>query len=201
MAGAHNSLSIEYDDGNLQSTINRLIALSSDLTPVNIEIAEYLHRRTRDHFDSEQGPDGVAWAKVSPATQAQKDEGYNIGGSRTSLPIPGKALHGATLHLRDTIFPFWGKDEAGVSTGPATQDYAAAHQFGTQGMQIQVPAHQRLVTQAFGRMLKFPVWSNVRAHSFAGNTPARPYLGLGKDDEREILEILEDEILSLMPSA
>ncbi len=174
-------------------------ASQQQVVPVSIEIAEYLHRRTRrDHFDSEQDPDGVAWARVSPATVAQKDEGYNIGSSRTSLPVPGKTLHGVTLH-NTLYYPFWGKDEAGVSTGPATQDYAAAHQLGTQGM--QVPAHRRLVTQAFGSMLQFPGWSNVRTHSVVCNTPARPFLGLGTDDEHEVLEILEAEILSMMPGA
>lgn len=201
MAGARDTFTVEYDDANLQEAINRLVALTDDLTPANIEIAEYLHRRTRDHFDNEEDPDGTQWQPVSKATQDEKDRGYSIGGERTSLPIPGKTLHGATLHLRDTLFPFWSKDEAGVSTGPATQDYAAVHQFGNEGEQIQVPAHQRLVTQAFGKMLKYPVWANVGAYSFTGNTPARPYLGIGQDDEREVLGILEDEILARMPAA
>lgn len=106
-----------------------------------------------------------------------------------------------TVYRRITLFPFWSKYEDSGSIGPATQDYSAVHQFGNEGDQIQVPAHQRLVAPAFGKMLKFPVWANVGAHSVAGNTPARPYLDIGKDDAREVLEILEDEILPRMPTA
>ncbi|KJZ06483.1 hypothetical protein TW85_25050, partial [Marinomonas sp. S3726] len=41
-----------------------------------------------------------------------------------------KILHGETLHLRDTIFSFSSDDEAGLSTGPGTEAYAATQQFG-----------------------------------------------------------------------
>ncbi|MGD9861558.1 MAG: hypothetical protein AB7S90_16105, partial [Marinobacterium sp.] len=108
-----------------------------------------------------------------------------------------KILHGQSLHLRDTIFPFWSKNEAGVSTGPGTEAYAAAQQFGTEGLNIQVPAHQRLMTQVFGNELPFPIWVNVGTYSFQGTLVARPYFGFGVEDKTEILDILEDEILGV----
>ena len=187
MAGTQQQITVDYDDVQVQDALNRLLQLTQNTEPVMSEIAEYLHGRTRDNFDAEQDPDGNAWAPLKDSTKKRKaDQGVPIN----------KILHGQSLHLRDTIFPFWSDNEAGVSTGPGTDAYAAAQQFGTEGMKINVPAHQRLVRQAFGNTLRFPVWSNVKAHSITGSTPARPFLGVSKDDEREILEILEDEILA-----
>ncbi|MDI3326771.1 phage virion morphogenesis protein [Pontibacterium granulatum] len=186
MAGTQQQITVDYDDIQLQDALNRLLQLTRNTKPVMAEIAEYLHGQSREHFDKEQSPNGTPWAPLKDATKARKSD--------QGVPVD-KILHGQTLHLRDTIFPFWSDDEAGVSTGPGTEAYAAAHQFGTEGMKIDVPAHQRLIDQAFGNRLPFPVWVNVGAYSFTGNLPARPYFGLGPEDEREVLGILEGEIL------
>ncbi|WP_028470031.1 hypothetical protein [Neptunomonas japonica] len=55
---------------------------------------------------------------------------------RKGVPID-KILHGQHLHLRDTIFPFWGNNEAGVSTGPGTEAYAATQQLGAEERNIE----------------------------------------------------------------
>jgi len=59
-------------------------------------------------------------------------------------------------------------------TGPggrAPVHYGAAHEFGGE---ITIPEHLRLVKQAFGRELKFPVWANVRSHTV--KLPERSFL-------------------------
>ncbi len=187
MAGAN--IQIDYDDAQVQDVLSRLLEVTENTEPVMMEIAEYLHERTRDHFDNETAPDGTPWAPLAESTKKRKAE--------LGVPVD-KILHGQSLHLRDTIFPFWSKNEAGVSTGPGTESYAAAQQWGTEGMTIQVPAHQRRVTHAFGRELPFPVWANFDAFSFIGNLPARSFLGIGEEDQREILDILEEEVLSVL---
>lgn len=53
--------------------------------------------------------------------------------------------------------------------------YASAHQFGFNGS-IVIPSHVRKVSQAFGKPLPFPVWSNVREHTATMNLPARPFM-------------------------
>lgn len=116
-----------------------------------MEIAEYLHGQTREHFDNEEDPDGNAWAPLQASTLARK--------SRQGVPV-NQILHGETLHLRDTIFPFWSANEAGVSTGPGTDAYAATHQFGDDSRNID----------------------------------ARPFLGIGPDDEAEIIAILQEAL-------
>lgn len=185
MAGAN--IQIDYEDEEVLDVLGRLVEVTENTEPVMMEIAEYLHERTRDHFDDETAPDGTPWAPLAESTKKRKaDQG---------VPID-KILHGQSLHLRDTIFPFWSRNEAGVSTGPGTEAYAAAHQFGTEDMTIQVPAHQRLMTQVFGNELPFPMWVNVGAYSFKGALVPRPFLGIGEEDQREVLDILEEEIFN-----
>jgi len=184
---AGTNISVDYDDKQVQDALNRLLAVTENTRSVMMEISEYFHRRTRENFDNQQDADGNAWAPLKDSTEKRK--------AAMGVPV-NKILHGQTLHLRDTIFPFFSDTEAGVSTGPGTEDYAAAMQYGTEGMNIQVPGHQRLISQAFGHELAYPVWANIPAFSFTGNTPARPYLGVSKSDEEEVLDILEEEILS-----
>lgn len=155
MAGSTSTISVDYDDRDVQAALERVFKVVSNTKPMMSEIAEYLHERTRDHFDDEQDPDGNPWEPLADSTRQRKQD--------QGVPVD-RILHGQTLHLRDTIFPFYSKDEAGVSTGPGTDAYAATHQFGDDRR----------------------------------NIPARPYLGIGAEDEREILEIIEEEILSAL---
>ena len=53
-------------------------------------------------------------------------------------------------------------------------EYAGAHERGFSGS-VQVPAHSRTVTQAFGVPIA-PVRAQVRAHSRQVRIPARPFL-------------------------
>jgi len=181
MAGTQSRISIDYDSQAVTDILNQLINQATDLQPAMMEVAEYLHERTRDRFDNQQDPDGNAWAPLADSTKKRKQT--------QGVPVD-KILHGQSLHLRDTIFPFYSNNEAGVSTGPGTEAYAAAQQFGTEGMKINVPAHQRRITHAFGKPLPFPVWSNISAYSFTGSTPARPFMGVSDADEAEVLAIL-----------
>jgi phage virion morphogenesis protein len=121
MAATNSTISIDYDSQAVTAILDQLIANVSDTQPAMMEIAEYLHERTRDHFDNQQDPDGTSWAPLAASTLKAKQ--------RKGVPVD-KILHGQHLHLRDTIFPFWSNGEAGVSTGPGTEAYAATQQFG-----------------------------------------------------------------------
>lgn len=155
MAGSNSSIRVDYDDSEVQAALEELFKRVKNTRPMMSEIAEYLHGRTRDHFDNQQDPEGNAWASLSDSTLERKQ----------FLGVPvNKILHGQSLHLRDTIFPFFGNDEAGVSTGPGTDAYAATHMFGDDRRNIK----------------------------------PRPFMGLGEEDEREVLAIIEAELLSAL---
>lgn len=74
-------------------------------------------------------------------------------------------------------------------------DYAPVHQFG--GGIIDVPAHTKLINQAFGKPLKYPVYVNVKAHKKKTNIKARPFLGIEKRQKDKIIKAFEKHIIGL----
>ncbi|WP_292950183.1 MULTISPECIES: phage virion morphogenesis protein [unclassified Neptuniibacter] len=128
MAGTHLTLGVDYNDQQIQHYLKKLHKLSNDMSPAMLEVSEFLHERSRDHFDDQEAPDGTPWATLTPETLARK--------RKKGVPV-NQILHGEHLHLRDTIYPFHSTDVAGVSTGPGTTAYAATHQFGDEERNIE----------------------------------------------------------------
>lgn len=130
MAGTQYTINVDtgIDDTQIQVYLKKLHKLSGNMSPAMLEISEFLHERSRDHFDEEQAPDGTPWATLTPETLARK--------RKKGVPV-NQILHGEHLHLRDTIYPFHSIDMAGVSTGPGTSAYAATHQFGDEERNIE----------------------------------------------------------------
>lgn len=153
MAGA--SIDITHNSKVVEQALQKLERVTDDLEPMMMEMAEYLHERTWDHFDKEEDPDGTPWAALQASTLERKQ--------KKKVPV-NKVLHGKSLHLRDLIFPFWSESESGVSTAPGTDAYAATQQFG----------------------------------DLSRNIPARPFLGFGYEDLKEILDMAESEYQALL---
>ncbi|MFV0450564.1 MAG: phage virion morphogenesis protein [Vibrio sp.] len=75
--------------------------------------------------------------------------------------------------------------------------YAAVHQDGFSGA-VQVSAYNRLITQAFGKALKHPVWQSVSSFSRQMDIPQREFLGLSRENQNEIYQVLGDFWQELM---
>ncbi|MEZ8102147.1 phage virion morphogenesis protein [Vibrio bivalvicida] len=75
--------------------------------------------------------------------------------------------------------------------------YSGVHQDGFSGA-VQVAAHTRLVTQAFGKALAFPVYQSVNAFTRMMNIPQREYLGLSRDNQTEVYAVIGDFWKELM---
>jgi phage virion morphogenesis protein len=75
--------------------------------------------------------------------------------------------------------------------------YARVHQEGFSGA-VQVDAHTRLITQAFGKALAFPVYQSVGAFSRMMNIPQREFLGLSRDNQTEVYAVIGDFMQELM---
>ncbi|MGL4830769.1 MAG: phage virion morphogenesis protein, partial [Vibrio sp.] len=69
--------------------------------------------------------------------------------------------------------------------------YAGVHQDGFSGA-VQVDAHTRLITQAFGKALKFPVYQSVGAFTRMMDIPQRQFLGLSRDNQTEVHDVIGD---------
>lgn len=173
MAGARQTFDSNYDDAAVRQRLHDLQAAAGDMTPALKNIGEHQVQSTEQNFRNETGPDGQPWQEVSKKTRARKKHPKVLTESG---------------HLRGSVN--YRANRKSVTIG-SNVPYAAAHQFGFAG-QVQVPQHQRLIKQAFGKPLAFPVWGTVGAFSFEQNIPARPFIGVGESDRIEIVSILED---------
>lgn len=69
--------------------------------------------------------------------------------------------------------------------------YARTMQEGFTGT-VNISAHTRRITQAFGKALKFPVNQSVSAFTRAMNIPKREFLGLSSSNKTELLDVVGD---------
>ena len=125
-------------------------------------IGEGLRESTVRRFDTSTAPDGKKW--------------------KTSIRVKEKG--GKTLlnraNLRNSIHTEY--DATGMAVG-TNSIYAATHQFGA----------ERTIRAKNGKYLRFKVggkWASVP--SVHVRIPARPFLGVSKEDEEEIRDILNE---------
>lgn len=177
MAGA--SITLDIDDREVLDALNALARRGSDLRPALQEIGEQLVQSTKDRFAEQKAPDGTRWEELSPKYQARKKKNQDL-----ILVLNG--------YLVDSIRYQANAEELRVGSD---RKYAAAHQFGFDG-EVAVPEHNRLITQAFGRKLKFPVYQTVGAFSRHMDIPARPFLGISDDDRAMVLQVLQEYLLA-----
>jgi phage virion morphogenesis protein len=166
------------------SAIERLNARIAALGDVNRRklldvVGALVETQTRKRLASEKtAPDGTPW----PAWSARYEKGRHGGHSL----LQGRG------DLSDSLTHEVSSDQVEIGSNLI---YARVHQDGSGEDPVKVPAHQRRITQAFGRKLAFPVWVDVGAHDFVQGIPARPYIGLSIDNEAE-LEATIDQFLS-----
>ena len=90
-----------------------------------------------------------------------------------------------TGSLASSLERDFGRTYAVVGTA---KPYAAAHQFGA----VTKP---HVIRARNGKALKIPGVGFRRSVNHPGSTiPARPFLGIGPDDEKKLLDIFRDEL-------
>lgn len=156
------SISVRLD-GEADELLARLHQMSGiDKAGVMNAVAEGLRTSTLERFRSEESPEGNRW---KPSVRAERQ------GGRTLTKSAG---------LKNSIRAQADSSGAAVGTNLV---YAATHQFGD----------ERTVRAKKGRYLKFQIGDRwVSVPSVRVNIPARPFLGISRDDEEEIKTILEE---------
>lgn len=156
------SISVRLD-GEVDELLARLHQMSGiDKAGVMNAAAEGLRTSTLERFRSEESPEGNRW---KPSVRAERQ------GGKTLTKSAG---------LKNSIRAQADSTGAAVGTNLA---YAATHQFGD----------ERTVRAKNGRYLRFQIgdrWMSVT--SVRVNIPARPFLGISRDDEEEIRAVLEE---------
>jgi phage gpG-like protein len=117
------------------------------------------------------GPDGGPWAPLSESYAASKKKRSSGG----ILQFSGHLLMSMTHNVVGAGDVEWGSN----------LEYAAVHQFGDDST-VSVSSHVRIISEAFGKTLPFPVASTVAGFERKQNTPARPFLGVSERDGGEI---------------
>lgn len=149
-----------------QLAFRKLRLLMTDTTPVMRAIGVALVDETHTRFQQAKDPQGQPWAPLLPAYESMK-RGPGI--------LRESAMRGG---LMGSITFRAGHEAVEVGTNKI---YAAVHQFGAT---IRPVRAERLV---------FRLATGV-AHAESVTIPARPFLGIGPDDERAIFEVLDDAI-------
>jgi len=146
---------------------------SALLYGIGAEVETQTHRRLRDE---KTAPDGTPWPNWLAEYAATRHGGHSL--------LMGEG------NLDDSIQSIISGDK--VETG-SNLPYAAYQNFGAEDV-VTVPAHQRRITQAFGKQLPFPVWANISSYPLLQNNPARQFLGFSEQN-LEALSFLVDDFI------
>jgi len=109
--------------------------------------------------------------------------------------LTGQVLNVRTGRLRNSINQRVTETQSGVFGSVGTNvEYARVHEMGGT---VTVKAHTRLIKQAFGKPLRYPVWQTVKAHTV--KYPERSFLRSAlKEMEPEIREQLQQALTGAM---
>ena len=149
----------------IQARLRAAAAATQNLEPMLSEMGEAVVESTRLRFTDGKGPDGNKWAPLSAATLLRRRK---KGKGAQPLLDTGRLRNSITKRVEPRSV--W------IGTNVV---YARTHQFGA-------------AKGAFGtgkyktRKGSFPIpW---------GNIPARPFLGFSRDDQAEIVAIIQRRI-------
>ncbi|NIX75394.1 phage virion morphogenesis protein [Microvirga terricola] len=134
----------------------------ADMTPLMRAIGTGLVENTHTRFERAQDPQGRAWKPVSPT--------YALGKRGPGI-LRESAMRGGLMGS----ITFRASAQS-VAVG-SNKVYAAVHQLGG-------------TISAKGSHLVFPM-GNRMVFAKSVTIPARPFLGIGREDEETILEVLE----------
>ena len=141
-----------------------LSLVMANTTPVMRAIGTGLIEGTHTRFEKAVDPDGTAWAPLNPAYEAIKKGPGILRESAMRGGLMGSITQRAT---HNTV-------EVGTN-----KIHGAVHQFGATIKPVNAP------------YLVFRLASGI-AHALSVTIPARPYLGIGAEDQLVILDTLED---------
>lgn len=182
-------ITIEIDDREARRGLRDLAEAGEDLSPAMRVVSELLLSIAEESFEREASPEGDPWAPLAASTLRQRKREGKDG------PILQR-----DRHLRRSLDSDHDRTSAAAGTNLA---YAAIHQFG--GSVEQSARNQVLAFAARGgRFTSRRAASRRRAGAvrvaFAAlgdqtfDIPARPFLGVGPQDERLIADAVQHHI-------
>ena len=182
MAGTH--IKATVNDAQARAMLARLGEPGTDdLMP---RLGEYLQASTQKRFKSQTAPDGTAWAPLQPRYARRKKYAKD-----KVLTLRGYLRSGIRYQVTGA---------AEVEVGSNTK-YAAIHQLGgsiDQNAQSRKMRYRSVAGRVLfaGRKHKRGVTERwVTRGAYQVNIPARPFLGISTEDDKEIRSVILDWVV------
>lgn len=180
--------SLSIADEAIQTALDKVAARGGNTAPMMAEIEGAMLFDVQRRFETETGPDGQAWQRMSKRTAAARAKRKTRGNG----PVTPKLLRDSN-RLYSSISGSSGEDFAEVGTN---LDYARIHQEG--GVIEQYPQSRMVRFRKVGNQMRFARKAHKRAFekpvTYGARTitiPARPYLGFSEAGRAKILGIIE----------
>ena len=173
------------NDEQVNAAINRIGEAGVATGPLMQDVANSMLFGVQRRFETESGPDGSKWQKLSPRT-AKARIGKRRRGSENILRVRGRLLNSIVAQASNI--------EAATGTNIV---YGKIHQLGGT---IDVPERKKSIRlrKVKGRT-RFAKRSHKRARDLDVTVgahkitiPARPYLGFSDADRKRIIDLADD---------
>lgn len=172
------SIKIGLTDEEARASLQQLLDRMENPLGFYKGVGDRLVGSAGENFRREAGPDGTPWLSLRPATIAAR-----VRNKQTPLTILRANTKGVQSSLAGSINAAASAD--GVRVG-SPKEYAAIHQLGGT---IQKTAGKRwMAGRRFAKREERPDGHEVDIAAHAIRIPARPFLGVSRDDEAGILE-------------
>lgn len=169
------SIEVQIEASDFEAAAARLRELGQDTTPIMRRCAGILEAAAEDAFADEADPvTGAKWKPLAPSTAA----------ARAAAGHAGKTLQ-LTGSLAASLTRDYGRTYAVVGTN---KEYAAVHQFGA-------VTRPHIIRPVHKKALKIPGIGLRKSARHPGSIiPARPFLGIGQEEEKDILDVFRDAL-------
>ena len=154
--------SVRVRSNTINKALQEAAGKLSNLKPVYSSIGEYILRSTRKSFDTQSDPNGKPWAPLKPATIKAKQRRKYGRATKTKS---GRLIAKTKANPADILHDTF------------TLRDTIAMQADGNGVRIGSP-----LVKARSLQLGYP----------KRNLPPRPFLGVSRADEAEIVEIVKD---------
>lgn len=187
MTGVSITYSVTITDGDMLDQLGRLVDRMENPTGFYKNVGEHLLNSIRDNFEREAAPDGTPWQRLKDRTIREREK-------RRLTPI-------RILRARGRLAGSFSTSATATDVRVGTPvEYAAAHQFGAEIKQLarQQTIYQRYdeATDTLHQKFRKKSQSNFAREVTVGEhmitIPARPFAGVGKEDETIIIGIADD---------
>ncbi|WP_299165811.1 phage virion morphogenesis protein [uncultured Tateyamaria sp.] len=162
------SITYQAEDEEILLRLAQLSDRLDDTSGFYKNVGEHMLRSTKANFEGEVSPDGQPWKPLMPSTMRRREK-------RGQTPIQ---ILRATRNTGLAASINYQVETDLVRIG-SPKEYAAIHQLGGT---IKRKARKG---KAFGK-------DDVSVPAHTINIPARPYIGVGADDEVIIIEIADE---------